>query len=54
MPKLSSDIDITNFDVEFTSCSVESKGDNKSPEFETNDKFRDFSYEEWYSRLSII
>ena len=30
MPKLSSDIDITNFDVEFTSCSVESKGD-KSP-----------------------
>jgi serum/glucocorticoid-regulated kinase 2 len=46
MPKLSSDIDITNFDVEFTSCSVESKGDNKSPEFETNDKFRDFSYEE--------
>ena len=45
MPKLSSDIDITNFDIEFTSCSVESKGD-KSPEFETNDRFKDFSFEE--------
>jgi hypothetical protein len=44
IPKLSSDIDITNFDVEFTSCSVESMGD-KSPNDETNDKFKDFSYE---------
>lgn len=46
IPRLSSDIDITNFDVEFTSCSHESsKGDNTSPEFENNDKFKDFSYE---------
>lgn len=44
VPKLSSDIDITNFDVEFTSCSVESLGD-KSPQDEANDKFKDFSYE---------
>jgi hypothetical protein len=44
IPKLSSDIDITNFDVEFTSCSVESQGD-KSPQEEINDKFKDFSYE---------
>lgn len=44
VPKLSSDIDITNFDVEFTSCSVESFGE-KSPGDEANDKFKDFSYE---------
>jgi hypothetical protein len=44
IPKLSSDIDITNFDVEFTSCSVESMGD-KSPNDEINNKFKDFSYE---------
>lgn len=43
MPKLVSDIDIQYFDDEFTSCSVDSKGE-KSPEFENNDKFRDFSY----------
>jgi len=30
MPKLNSDIDITNFDVEFTSCSIESINE-KSP-----------------------
>ena len=43
MPKLSSDIDITNFDSEFTSCSIE-PGNEKSPGFENNDKFKDFSY----------
>lgn len=46
IPKLSSEIDTTNFDVEFTSCSVESsKGENKSPDLDS-DKFKDFSYEE--------
>ncbi len=44
MPKLSSDIDITNFDVEFTNCEPDSFGD-KSPEEVSNDKFKDFSYE---------
>ena len=44
MPRLSSDIDITNFDVEFTSCSVESKGE-KSPDFDNSDKFKDFSFD---------
>jgi classical protein kinase C len=44
VPKLSSDLDLTNFDVEFTSCSLESVGD-KSPDNEADDKFKDFSYE---------
>lgn len=43
MPKLNSDIDITNFDVEFTSCSIESINE-KSPGLEGSDKFKDFSY----------
>ena len=30
VPKLSSDIDITNFDPEFTSCSVDSQGEKES------------------------
>ena len=44
IPKLSSDIDTANFDVEFTSCSVDSKGDKHSYD-EASDKFKDFSYE---------
>ena len=44
MPKLNSDIDITNFDVEFTNCSIESSYE-KSPNEEESNKFKDFSYE---------
>lgn len=44
MPKLKSEIDITNFDVEFTNCSIESSYE-KSPGEEDNSKFKDFSFE---------
>jgi hypothetical protein len=45
VPKLSSDIDLTNFDVEFTTSSLNSSVGEKSPEEELSDKFQDFSYE---------
>lgn len=44
VPKLNSDIDVNNFDVEFTNCEPESY-ENKSPSEDANDKFKDFSYD---------
>ena len=44
VPILKSESDTGNFDVEFTSCQVESFEEETLAEMETKDKFKDFSY----------
>lgn len=47
VPILNSDADTSNFDEDFTNCSVESYNDNTNEMVEETEKFDGFSYGHW-------
>lgn len=44
VPHLKSDVDVSNFDTEFTQCEIDSYGDNT--DLEEASRFKDFSFDE--------
>ena len=44
VPNLKFELDVSNFDTEFTQCEVDSYGDNT--DLEESNRFKDFSFDE--------